>query len=376
VTSVLAVLVPVLGAPTETFVRRHVEGLAPGSTVVIAVRDERPRGDRDGTPVLELAALLDEGSWIDRPDVIGAAVEFLEAHRVTAVLAEFLDVWTPLVPAIAAAGMRVVAHGFGYDVSSRLRDPGEVERYRCYRDVGAPVVVPSRWIRDRLVSLDLWPTADVFVVPCGVAVVQPLPRIARSAGGVKCLAVGRMVAKKAPIAMLEAFAAARATLPERALTLDVVGEGPLLDDARLAIARLGLDAASVSLLGTVDYDEVRRLMAASDLFLQHSVVDEATGDEEGLPVAILDAMAAGLPVVSTRHAGIPEAVIDSETGVLVAEGDVEAMADAIVTLAGDPHRRARFGEAGRRRVEERFTWSAERAALLDVLQLRETPRGG
>ena len=62
-------------------------------------------------------------------------------------------------------------------------------------------------------------------------------------------------------------------------------------------------------------------MEAADVLIQHSVVDPATGDEEGLPVAILEGMGCGLPVVATRHAGIPESVVEGETGMLVDEGD-------------------------------------------------------
>lgn len=107
-------------------------------------------------------------------------------------------------------------------------------------------------------------------------------------------------------------------------------------------------------------------MKKSEIFLQHSVTDES-GDEEGLPVAILEAMAYALPVIATRHAGIPEAVIERETGLLVDERDTSAMSEALVTLALDKTRRANMGAAGRVRAAELFSAQAEIASLRRLL---------
>src|SRR4051794_36516731 len=120
----------------------------------------------------------------------------------------------------------------------------------------------------------------------------------------------------------------------------------------------------------VRHQEVLRRMRVADVFCQHSIVDPETGDEEGLPVAILEAMVHGLPVVSTRHAGIPDAVADGVSGFLVEEGDVAGMARHLARLAADPALRSRMGRAGRRIVEARFTWPVERDALRGMLDRR------
>ena len=121
--------------------------------------------------------------------------------------------------------------------------------------------------------------------------------------------------------------------------------------------------------GTQPSAAVTKLMADADIFLQHSVVDPVNGDEEGMPVAILEAMAAGLPVVSTRHAGIAEAVIDGETGLLVDEGDSVAMSEAIQRLALDPQLRQTFGTRGWERASAEFSWPRERERLLQIMGL-------
>jgi len=111
-------------------------------------------------------------------------------------------------------------------------------------------------------------------------------------------------------------------------------------------------------------------MAKADIFLQHSVTDPTNGDMEGLPVAILEAMARGLPVVSTRHAGIPEQVVEEQTGILVDEGDVDGMAKGILRLAIDPSLRQRMGQAGHRRALANFMWERNRDELREVMGIR------
>ena len=138
--------------------------------------------------------------------------------------------------------------------------------------------------------------------------------------------------KEIPTFTLEAFR--QALKVNSSLRLEYVGDGELIDEVRQFVRTNQLDD-KVLLHGSKPNLDVQELMKNADIFLQHSRTDPVTGDEEGLPVAILEAMANSLPVVSTRHAGIPEAVMGSATGYLVDEGDVEDMANHIVKLGSD-----------------------------------------
>jgi glycosyltransferase involved in cell wall biosynthesis len=175
-----------------------------------------------------------------------------------------------------------------------------------------------------------------------------------------------MVAKKAPILLLDAFRRAHEVYPR--LRLDYVGGGPLFAAARQFVQSFRLEHA-VRLHGWQVNAAVQRILADADIFLQHSVVDDETGDEEGLPVALLEAMAVGLPVVATRHGGIPEAVEHGATGALVAEGDVVDMAAHVVRLAMDRDLRVRLGHAAWESARGRFSWEHERRALLALMRL-------
>jgi glycosyltransferase involved in cell wall biosynthesis len=110
-------------------------------------------------------------------------------------------------------------------------------------------------------------------------------------------------------------------------------------------------------------------MQEADIFLQHSMTDFDSGDEEGLPVAILEAMADALPIVSTKHAGIPEAVEEGRTGFLVEEGDSTEMAQRIISLAKDPENRIQFGYSGWEKAKEQFSWERERKELCELMNL-------
>jgi colanic acid/amylovoran biosynthesis glycosyltransferase len=363
-TSRVAVFVPVLGAPSETFIRRHVEDLLPGRTLVVARRTAPPDAPRwtVDVPTLLLDPLTDEWGGAREQEAVSA---FLQAHGVSAVLLEFLDIWVPFTSTFQSLGVRCVAHAHGYDVSQRLRDAYWRSAYlTAYRDAHA-VVAMSDVAKDRLVDLGL-ESDQVAVVPYGVDLVPPIDREARSP--VHVLAVGRLVPKKDPLATVAACDQAARRGAD--LRVSVVGEGPLMAELQAAAATA---VARIDLLGVRPHAAVLSLMRSADIFCQHSVVDPVTGDEEGVPVAILEAMAHGLPVVSTRHAGIPEAVSDGVTGLLVDEGDVESMAAHVYALSSDLTLRKRLGSAGRERARERFTWERERRHLLRLLAMDDEP---
>jgi glycosyltransferase involved in cell wall biosynthesis len=123
----------------------------------------------------------------------------------------------------------------------------------------------------------------------------------------------------------------------------------------------------VEFMGTLEHAKVRQMLGQADIFLQHSITDTETGDEEGLPVSILEAMAHSLPVVSTLHAGIPEAVQQDNNGYLVEEGDVSGMSKYIVSLATNPSLRRKMGEAGWLIARDCFSWDKERCELSKLL---------
>jgi colanic acid/amylovoran biosynthesis glycosyltransferase len=296
--------------------------------------------------------------------LLDAAVRrFLQRRNVDVVLGEYLHLFIDFVPLLDRMGLPYVVQGHGLDVSAVLRDPHKARQYAAYRSARA-VLTRSELHRRRLIALGL-PADKVHVNPGGVDLPVAIAR--RDIGASKrFLAIGRMTAKKGPLYLLEAFRLAAAQDP--ALTLDYVGAGELFPAARQFVDERGLQDR-IRLHG-VAADEVKgRLLTACGIFVQHSITDPNSGDEEGLPASIQEAMAHGLAVVSTRHSGIMDAVEEGAAGLLVAEGDTQGMAAALLKLSDDPGLAARMGAAGRDKAERLYTWPAERARLLGHLGL-------
>jgi len=292
-------------------------------------------------------------------------LQFLKRHNVQVVLSEYLDFSLKWLEVAKVLGIKFFAHAHGYDVSRSLRDTQMRRKYLRLKSADG-IITMSEVSRQRLVKLGLG-ASRIHVIPYGIDVSQsPVRHGLRKADTVRCLAVGRMVAKKAPLLLLEAFRRAVSALP--ALQLDYIGEGELFEAAHDFVQEHNL-AAKVNLHGGQPNTVVQNMMSKTDIFLQHSRTDPETGDEEGLPVAILEAMGHGLPVITTTHAGIPEAVVEGVTGLLVDEGDTGDMAECLVQLASDAELRGQFGLAGWQRARERFTWQRERQDLLKVLGL-------
>jgi glycosyltransferase involved in cell wall biosynthesis len=166
---------------------------------------------------------------------------------------------------------------------------------------------------------------------------------------------------------LQQLVRALSSLPARAWRLVVVGSGPDEAAARATAARYGI-SERVSFLGRRSSNDVERIIGASDLLVLPSSV-------EGLPYVILEAMACGKPVVASDVYGIPEAVIDGETGLLVPPGDDAALARALDTLIANGELRRRMGQSGRARFEARFTLERQLSAMSSLYTELTTPAG-
>jgi colanic acid/amylovoran biosynthesis glycosyltransferase len=174
----------------------------------------------------------------------------------------------------------------------------------------------------------------------------PASRFAED-GCVKILSVARLIEKKGLEFGVQAISTVVKHYPN--VKYLIVGDGPLKKDLLDLIDHLQL-SQHVKLMGWMNQDETFKIMQLSDIFLAPSVTDQ-TGDQEGIPVVIMEAMAHGLPVVSTYHSGIPELVIDTKTGFLVSERDSDELAKKIEFLISNPDILEKFGTEGQRTVE-------------------------
>jgi glycosyltransferase involved in cell wall biosynthesis len=174
------------------------------------------------------------------------------------------------------------------------------------------------------------------------------------------LFVGRLTEKKGCEYLIRAIAALQAILPEVKLIL--IGEGPLKATLETLAAQL---LKGYEFLGTQPPDVVKSWMNRARVMATPSVT-AAQGDSEGLPNVVLEAQAMRLPVVSTLHAGIPEAVLQGETGFLAPERDIGALTQGCLQLLQDDALWQRFSEQGRHHVEQNFNRQTQTQLLEQI----------
>jgi len=228
----------------------------------------------------------------------------------------------------------LIVHFHGYDLSAALVSPAYRNALGRLADTAAQIIVPSDHM-SRLFTIATGAKDRATTIPCGPDISRiaatALNRATRPQEPTLC-AVGRLTAKKNPLALVEAFRIVRQTIPN--VRLDWIGDGELRDVTLARIAQHELSDA-ITLYGARPHDEAIRLMARSAVFVQHSCT-APNGDQEGMPVAILEARCLGLPIVSTRHSGIPEAVAGYPSAALVPEHDYVGMAEHIIAFLHSP----------------------------------------
>jgi colanic acid/amylovoran biosynthesis glycosyltransferase len=237
----------------------------------------------------------------------------------------------------------------GYDISQWLVQHGEA----CYEELfdKAALVLPiSDFWRHRLIELGC-PPEKIQVHRMGIdcEAFAFAPPTARKGDEVRLISICRLTEKKGIEYAIEAVAEASKSCK---LSYTIVGDGPLRPRLEKRIREAGA-TANMNIVGWKLRTEVIEMLGNAHALLAPSV-SAADGDMEGIPVTIMEAMARGLPVVSTVHSGIPELVIDRVNGYLAPERNAEKLADCLRELALHPERWDEMGSRGREHVEMHF----------------------
>lgn len=217
------------------------------------------------------------------------------------------------------------------------------------------VIANSRGLAD--LARQHTPDTPIGMIPAGAdldAVVPPTHPTLE--GPLRLLFVGRLVNQKG----LDVLFKALATMKDHTdWSLTIAGEGPLKDELALASYSLGINDRVV-FRGWLERDHIPAVYEQADVFVLPS-------RDEGMPNAMLEAMAAGLPVIGSRVAGLEEVILDGETGLLVPPEDADALAQALRTLIEDRDRTFELSQAARKRVVEKFGWERAAASYLTLL---------
>jgi colanic acid/amylovoran biosynthesis glycosyltransferase len=349
----ICIAYPQQNVPSETFIRAHVDKL-PGEKLILT--DGYFPTRVAGKPLLpgllgfvhrHQRYLFEPFSSYATKIPVLALARFLKRRKIDVVLAEYGVTASEITEACERAGVPLVAHFHGFDAYQHhvLKVRGN---YRDMFKYSSALISVSLRMCEQLKLLGA-PESKIFYVPYGIdlkvfeqtnpALIPPI-----------FLAVGRFVDKKAPYLTVLAFGEALQKCPN--IRLIMAGDGPLLESSKQLARSIGISDA-IEFLGVVEHTRVAELMKRSRVFVQHSITP-SHGDSEGTPVALLEAAASGLPVISTDHAGIPEAVLNGRTGLLVREGDISGMACHMTTLAQDPLRAQELGNRAREHVSHNY----------------------
>lgn len=362
--SKVALFSPIKGAASETFIRAHIEKLP----FEIVDRYGSKWGICDAKDLLIWPIGRIFGKVIryfrsasEKSFFAYMLARHLRHYGVQAVLAEYGPIGAYLVEGCKRAGIPLFVHFHGYDASVRSVLAEHNEAYQEMFAYASGVVAVSRIMSSKLLALGV-PANKLYTNPCGVDPTLFFGGRPEESPPI-FVGVGRFVEKKAPFLTILAFSKVHGAIPESRLIM--VGEGQLLGPCKQLAKALHLQK-EIDFLGAQPSSAVRTLMRNCRAFVQHSLQAD-DGDCEGTPVAVIEAQMTGVPVIATRHAGIPDVVVDGETGFIVEEGDTDGMADRMLQLAKSQALAGRLGRAGQKRAVEHFTLERHLNSLAEMI---------
>jgi glycosyltransferase involved in cell wall biosynthesis len=347
----VAGILPALVGRFDVVVAAHGDGPLRDAAVASGVRFVPLRHVRrelhpahDLLAVIELAALMRR----ERPDIVHAN-------------SSKAGVLGRLAAVLAGVPVRIfTAHGWAFNAASGA--PSVLYRWadRLMAPLTTVTICVSEREREAGIAARTCRPERTVVIPSAVEAGAP-PQARRERAAPVIVAVGRLAAPKDPVTLVRALAAVNRS----AFTAQIVGDGPERPAVEGEIHAAGL-AGKIELTG--ERRDVAQLLDDADVFVLSS-------RSEGAPLSILEAMAAGLPVVASAVGGVPEIVDDGTTGLLVPPGDVSALAKALERLLADAALRARLGRAGWERARERFDLAQLQRAHVELYE-RELARVG
>ncbi|GAC1307748.1 MAG: hypothetical protein NVSMB24_20160 [Mucilaginibacter sp.] len=363
----LCIIKPNKSAFSETFVQAHIDGLAGNKKVLYG--GAFPVYDHQGKTLIRsklgLLSYLTQKKLFKRKRIqvrTNALKTYLLQENIDVVFAEYGMVGASVTEACRLAQVPLVIHFHGADVYHSETIKEYAELYQEAFKYASALIAVSAEMAGTLKQMGA-PTDKIYNASCGVDT-KRFPLLDISGSKKDFLFVGRFVEKKSPGSLVKAFKLV--TEKHSDARLWMVGDGPLFNETKNLVSQLGLEG-HITLTGVQTPEEIRNLMKRMRGFVQHSATAK-NGDKEGTPVTVLEASSSGLPIVSTRHAGIKEAVIDGVTGFLVNEYDITGMATKIMELAESAVLAAQLGKAGREHMINNYDINLRLVLLDSIIQ--------
>lgn len=361
----LILISPNYGAQTESFINEHFLFLKPDFILTGGyhpVSDEN--GDYINGKVIRILLKFMSYFFRDRQLISFKASLFLSLFKFkfykSVVLIEYGTTAHNTCSVLNLLGLPFVVHFHGYDAS--VISYANAEYYKFVKKSAKGVFVVSKEMERDLIRIG-FNEADIVYNPYG-----PRKEFEECNPNFKSkivFALGRFVDKKAPYNLVIAFARVLSKVPDAQLI--IAGDGPLMNLCKNLALVLGI-SDRVSFVGVINLYQTKYYMSKSQLFIQHSIRAE-NGDKEGMPLSILEAQLASLPVVATKHAGIVEIITDGVNGYLVDENDIDSFTKRIADLLVDSDLCRTMGAAARKNIMDNFPLNRHLNIIAEKLKL-------
>lgn len=360
----IALLSPNKNAYSETFIQQHRTNLH--GNIVFYFNGSIPKeNDVEGKLLKKFQSLFYKLKYKLKLTKLSAneiaLIKSFKRQKIQVIVAEYGTTGVAVLNVCKYLKLPLIPIFHGYDASIIEVINNYKTRYQKLFEYSSKVIAVSHKIAETLINLGC-KQQQIIVTPC--APDDQFFEIIPNFKNQLFIGVGRFVDKKAPYYTILAFNKVLKDFPNAKLIL--VGSGPLHNTCKNLIEYLNI-SNNLSLPGVISPKELVLYFKDALAFVQHSITAD-NGDMEGTPVAVLEASAAGLPVISTYHAGIPDVIIDGSTGFLVQEHDVNAMADKMKIILNDFSKAQQIGSDGKRFIKENFSKEIHIGILNDVIE--------
>lgn len=287
-------------------------------------------------------------------------IESFKQNKINCVLAEYGPCGSALLPICKKLNIPLIVIFHGYDATQKSILKEYREKYNELFKHANSIIAVSNCMKEKLIKLGCL-SNKIFVSPC--APDNEFLSIKPTYEEKIIIGIGRFVDKKAPYYTILAFKKVLKEIPDAKLI--IAGDGPLHNTCKNIIRYENLEK-NIILEGVISPEKFLNYLSKARAFIQHSITAE-NGDMEGTPVSVMEASAAGLPVISTLSAGIPEVIIHNKTGLLVEEHDVDNMAKNIVKLLKDKKVAIEYGEEGKKNIKNNFSMKHHIKIISDLI---------
>lgn len=350
---------------SETFIHNHIKHL-PGNVHLLfdGFLPKQYSSDRGATSTYflnspKLAQYAFKNKIKER--LVYAIESYILTHQIEAILCEYGPAGVEMMELAKKTGIPLIVHFHGYDAYRKDVLDFYGSSYVKLFAISRTVISVSQHMSRQLIALGC--SSSKLLTLCYGVDTNIFKFKLREHKNPVFVACGRFTEKKAPNLTIRAFEKVLQKMP--GATLIMIGDGELLNDCKALTKALHI-SGSVFFKGVLPPVQIAEEFGKALVFIQHSVT-AANGDSEGTPLAILEAMASGLPVVSTNHGGIPDIVIHGKTGLLVSENDVDGMAQQMLWLAENAIKALEMGQAASIYVHENFTLNRYTKQLSEIV---------